>query len=448
MPAINRILFRPVDNSPLIVFRILFGFLIFLESWGAILTGWVKATLIDPPYFTFTFIGFEWLQPLPGNGMYVYYIIMGLFALMVMLGWHYRIGAMGFFLMWTATYLMQKTSYNNHYYLLILLSAFMIFMPANRYCSLDVKRNPALKLVTCPQWCIYLFIFQTSIVYIYASIAKLYPDWLAGKAVAVFLQSKIDFPLIGNTLLQAEGLKWTLTYGGILFDGLVIPLLLWKRTRLFAFVWAIVFHLFNSIVFQVGIFPYTMLALSIFFFSPEQIRALFFKKKTMLHQFSLRDYQMKPSFSSGLFTGLLFLYIIIQIALPLRHFFYPGNVHWTEEGHRLAWRMMLRAKSGTASFKVVDLKTGEKENIVSTKYLSKKQARALAGRPDMVWQFAQFLKQEYARNGKDSIAVFVNARLGLNGRSRQTFINPEADLAAVKWQRFKHSEWIVPMEEE
>ena len=80
----NKFLFKQIDNSALIVFRIIFGLLCFLESVGAIFTGWVKKTLVEPQS-TFNFIGFEWLQPLPGNGMYFYYAIMGLFGLFVML---------------------------------------------------------------------------------------------------------------------------------------------------------------------------------------------------------------------------------------------------------------------------------------------------------------------------------------------------------------------------
>ena len=51
---LNKWLFKHIDNSALIVFRIIFGLLCFLESVGAILTGWVKMTLIDPK-FTFNF---------------------------------------------------------------------------------------------------------------------------------------------------------------------------------------------------------------------------------------------------------------------------------------------------------------------------------------------------------------------------------------------------------
>ena len=52
--------FEEVDNAPLVLFRMFFGFLLFAESFGAILTGWVRRTLVEPE-FTFTIIGFEWL---------------------------------------------------------------------------------------------------------------------------------------------------------------------------------------------------------------------------------------------------------------------------------------------------------------------------------------------------------------------------------------------------
>ena len=87
---INNWFFKQVDNSALIVFRVFFGFLLAAEAWGAIFTGWVKRIMIDPQ-FTFHFIGFDFLQPLPGNGMYFYYIIMGIVGFMVMIGYKYRL---------------------------------------------------------------------------------------------------------------------------------------------------------------------------------------------------------------------------------------------------------------------------------------------------------------------------------------------------------------------
>ena len=126
----NLFLFKKIDIAPLLIFRIFFGILISLECYGAILTGWVKNNLIDPK-FTFTFIGFEWLQPLPGNGMYFYFFLIGTLGVFIALGYRYRVSIIAFTLLWTGVYLMQKTSYNNHYYLLALISFIMSFLPAN-----------------------------------------------------------------------------------------------------------------------------------------------------------------------------------------------------------------------------------------------------------------------------------------------------------------------------
>jgi len=152
MHKIEQFLFKPVDNSFLVVFRVAFGFLITAEAWGAIMTGWVRRAFMDP-VMTFPFIDVSWLKPLPGDGMYYYFFVMGCFGVMVMLGYRYRIGIIGYGLMWTAVYLMQKTNYNNHYYLLVLLCIIMSFMPANRAFSLDSKHRPDLHSLTCPNWC-------------------------------------------------------------------------------------------------------------------------------------------------------------------------------------------------------------------------------------------------------------------------------------------------------
>ena len=273
----NKFLFKKIDNSSLIVFRILFGLLCFLESVGAIITGWVNRTLIEPQ-FTFNFIGFDFLQPLPQPWMYTYYIIMGVFGLGVMLGYKYRWSMLGFAMMWSATYLMQKSSYNNHYYLLMIFSFIMVLLPANRYASLDVKLRPKLKSVTMPNWCRWVIILQLFIVYTYASVAKLYPDWLDASVVKLLMQNKAHFPIIGG-VLQQSWLHYFIAYAGIVFDGLIIPLLLFKPTRKYAFFASIFFHLFNSFVFHIGIFPYLSLAYSLFFFDPNTIRNIFLKKK-------------------------------------------------------------------------------------------------------------------------------------------------------------------------
>ncbi|MEL0643736.1 HTTM domain-containing protein [Olleya sp. Ti.3.14] len=433
---INKFLFKHIDNSALIVFRIIFGLLCFLESVGAIFTGWIKNTLIEPK-FTFNFIGFDFLQPLPGNWMYVYYFIMGCFGLLIMVGYKYRLSMIAFTVMWTTTYLMQKSSYNNHYYLLCLLSGIMVFLPANNYASIDAKLNPEIKKISMPSWCKWIFVAQLLILYTYASIAKMYPDWLDLSVPRQLLENKINYPIIGQ-LLQNQYLPFFVAYGGILYDGLIIPLLLYKPTRKLAFYSSIIFHLFNSIVFQVGIFPYLALAFSLFFFAPELVKKIFLKNKPLYKDNQVIIPNYKP-----ILIGATTIYFIIQIILPLRHHFINDNVLWTEEGHRLSWRMMLRSKSGYATYKVVDKNTNQETLINLNDYLTKKQQRLVTTRPDVIWQFAQHLKKDYKSKGQD-IAVYVSAKVSVNGRPHKTLINTKTDLASVKWQPFKHSDWVLP----
>ena len=432
----NKFLFKHIDNSGLIVFRIVFGLLCFLESAGAIFTGWIKRTLIQPD-FTFSFIGFEWLQPLPGNWMYVYYAIMGVFGILIMLGYKYRFSMFMFATMWTATYLMQKSSYNNHYYLLFILSYLMVLLPANRYASLDVKFNPSLKRLSMPDWCKWVFVFQLFILYTYASIAKLYPDWLNASVPELLMKSKADYPLVGD-LLQQNWIHYGIAYGGILFDGLIIPLLLYKPTRKYAFFAAIFFHLFNSVIFQIGIFPYLSLAFSLFFFEPKTIRDIFLKKKTFYNSKEV----IVPKYRNALVV-LFSIYFLIHIALPLRHHFFKDDVLWTEEGHRLSWRMMLRAKSGSTKYRVIDEATNHQIPIKLDDYLTKKQQRGASTKPDIIWQFAQHLKEDFAKKGK-SVKVYVISYVRVNGKPAKQLIDPKVDLANQEWYHFKHHDWILP----
>lgn len=432
----NNFLFRNIDNSSLIVFRIIFGLLCFLESVGAIFTGWVDRTLTEPQ-FTFNFIGFDFLQPLPGNWMYIYYVVMGVFGLLVMVGFKYRLSMLSFAIMWSATYLMQKSSYNNHYYLLMIFSFVMVLLPAHRYASLDVKLNPKIKSIAMPNWCRWIIILQLLIIYTYASVAKFYPDWIDTSVVALLMQGKSHFPIIGS-LLQEKWLHYFIAYSGIIFDGLIIPLLLFKPTRKYAFFASIFFHIFNACVFHIGIFPFLSLAYSVFFFEPKTIRNIFLKKKTL---YEGNDISI-PSYSKILITGLS-IYFLLQIGLPLRHHFIEDNVLWTEEGHRLSWRMMLRTRSGSINFRIVDKETNQIIPFSLNDYVTPKQKRSLSSKPDFIWQFSQRIKEKFAAEGK-SVSVFVTCYVSINGKRSKQLINPEVDMATADWNYFWHNDWILP----
>ena len=302
--------FKRIDNSPLIIFRIFFGLLLALESFGAIATGWVKRVFIEPE-FTFSHIGLEWLQPLPGNGMYLYYIFMGVLGLMVMLGYKYRWSLLAFTILWSGVYFMQKSNYNNHYYLLILISIIMLVLPANKYASLDAKINPEIKSLTMPQWCSWVMIGQVAIMYFFAALAKFYPGWLDGSFPKLLFYNH-PFPSLQN-VLDHHNFHLFIAYSGIAFDFLIIPLFLYKKTRTIAFFSALFFHIFNAVFLQIGIFPFFALSFIVFCYPPEFIRNLFFKKKPK-YESTENSYTSKP-----LLNWFFIPYLIIQLILPMRH---------------------------------------------------------------------------------------------------------------------------------
>lgn len=436
----DKLLFKHIDNTSLVLWRVVFGLLIAIEGFGAIATGWVKRTFVDPE-FTFNFIGFEFLQPLPGNGMYYYFALLGVLGLCVMFGYKYRFSMAAYAVLWTAVYLMQKTSYNNHYYLIMLLCWIMVFLPANRWFSLDARFNPKLKLPSMPRWVLLVLILQVWIVFTYASVAKWYPDWLNATVAALFMKGKSDYWLIGE-LLQQNWIHWCIAYAGILFDLLIVPLLLWKRTRVVAFIFSMFFHLFNSIVFQIGIFPYMSMAFALFFFSSETLQKRFLPKKPLYTKGEIKVPNYKP-----LIIGVLSIYFIIQITLPLRHWFFKDDVLWTEEAHRLSWRMMLRSRRSMLTVWVEDKATKKLERFDYTALLSPKQSRNVRSKPDLLWQLAQRIKKLEAENGRD-IAVYMDVKVKINDGELFRLIDFKTDLANEPWYHFKHHNWILASPED
>jgi len=426
---------QPVDNAPLIIFRIFFGFLFACESFGAIATGWVRENLVDVR-FTFSHIYMDFLQVLVGPQMYVYFFIMGLASLAVMLGYRYKWSMPLLTVLWAGAYFIQKTSYNNHYYLLLIICVYMCFLPAASYKSLDVKANRVQEEYAMPLYFNWIFIFQVSVLYIYGTVAKFYPDWLDGTFTELMYKGA-NIPDVFKTIFTQKEFYLVIAYLGIIFDGLIVPALLWKRTRTLALIASLVFHLFNSATLHIGIFPYFALTFALFFYPSDQIRRIFLKRKPTLVE--LETYTL-PELRKPV-LAFLAIFMFFQFALPLRQHFIQGDILWTDEAHRLSWRMMLRSRSGYTNFIVENKETKERYFYPTEEILSGKQ-NARINTSDMIWQMAQYIKKDYAEKGID-VAVYADSWVSINGRDYSKYIDDTVDLASVPWNYFSHSPWIL-----
>ena len=360
-----------------------------------------------------------------------------------MTGLFYRIAAWLLFLFFSYWYLLDETRYLNHLYLTALVAFLLAYIPAHRAKSIDIRRKPELESQTVPAWCLWILQIQVGIVYVYAGIAKINADWLQGEPIRQWLANRSDYPLIGSWL-DTEIAVIFFGYGGLLFDLLVVPALLWKKTRVWALVAVIFFNVSNKILFNIGIFTVLMFGATLLLLPPD------WPRKLGLFFFPLKDSKPKPisypiSFNIQKATTLFFLaYISFQLLFPFRHWLYPGNVNWTEEGHRFSWRMKLRQKRALANFIATNPKTGETWIIDQTQYLSSKQ-RSMVGRwPDMCIQFAHFIERELKREGHGEIEIRVTSLVSLNGREPEYLIDPDLDLTQIQ-RTLKHQEWLLPM---
>ena len=435
--------------APLAAFRIFFGIMMFLSIVRFWSYGWIEKLYLQPKFF-FSYYGFEFVKPL-GPYTYLLFLVCALSALAVALGFKYRLAIVIFFLSFTYIELMDKTTYLNHYYFISLLSFLMIFLPANTYFSFDAKKSPALASEYVPRWSIDSIKLLLAIVYIYAGLAKLNSDWLVeAMPLKIWLPSKYDLPLLGD-LLQEKWVIYLFSWSGAIYDLSIPFLLLYKRTRVIAFLLVIVFHVLTRVLFPIGMFPYIMIVSATIFFDAklhDRILAWIGKVFRVNKAYFDNDNIWKLTSTGHPWrVSVLLLFFAVQLIFPFRYLAYPGEVFWTEQGYRFSWRVMLIEKAGYANFRIQDSETDEQFYVDNTDFLTAFQEKQMSTQPDFILQYAHFLKDHFGSQGHQNIEIYVESYVALNGRRSQPYIDPKTNLVAER-ESFRHKHWILPFKDE
>ncbi len=441
-------LFVNVDVSSVVFFRIIFGTLMLIDViryMDKIHRYWIE------PQYHFSYLPFDFIHPLPENGMYILFGLMLILSVFIILGLFYRASMILFFISFTYVFLLEQARYLNHFYLISLVSFVMIFIPANSTASIDRRIFKNIHSETCEAWSLWLLRFMIALPYFFGGIAKLNSDWLQGEPFGMWFTNNINPPFFSDLFKQRETILF-ISYSSMLFDLLIIPALLYKRTRTAGFIIAIIFHLINSQWFNIGIFPWFMIAATTLFFEPDWPRNFvnfLFKNK---HKWEIILPSKEKTSTPGVLTlrqkrikTLLVTWFIIMIFLPLRHLFIEGNANWTEEGQKFSWLMKLRTKKEIASFTAKDKKTGNVIPINVFDYLKPWQKNIMQNKPNLIWQFCQIVKKDFKKKGID-VVVYANIKASLNGRKFQQLTDSTVDLASVPFDYFSHSKWILPLE--
>ena len=453
----SRRILEPQDAASLVVFRVGFGLLMFWEVTRYFYFGWVEE-LYAKQQFHFQYEWFRWIVPFPGEGMYLLFTALGILALMIASGLFYRAAAILFFLGYTYVFLLDQAFYNNHFYLICMLSFMLVLAPLHKSWSLDVLRGAETHTDRLPAIWLWLMRFHMGVVYFYGGIAKFDPDWLDGLSTRELLGAA-NRGTIFQPLLEYTWVPHFYAWSGLLFDLLIPFLMLWKPIRKWAFLSAVLFHTNNYFVFPIGIFPVLALVLTLIYFDADFPRKVFPQKfknwlsrqyrKRIPVQEKLDPAQARMDSSRQVSRPVLIflsLYVMVHLLLPFRHLLYPGRTIWHEEGHYFAWRMMLRQKITRLQFNVTHPDTGEMRYADPGDYLNSSQFKVFAGNPGMILLFAHHLDQLVQSNARFDPIITARIEVSLNGRDFRELVDPELDLSNIPAYEPSYL-WIKPFGE-
>ncbi len=422
----------PVDAAALAAFRILFGLLMCAGTLRFLLSGWVAEQYVRPAHF-FKYPGFEWVVVPPEPALYALFGALAVLALMVALGLFYRVAIVLFCLGFSYVQLMDATNYLNHYYFIALVSFVMCFLPLHATWSLDARRRPGMARPTLPAWMLWLLRFQVATVYFHAALAKAQPDWLLhAQPLRLWLAARTDLPVIGPWL-DETWVAYAMSWAGFLYDLTIVGFLLWRRTRVFAYVTVLVFHGLTHALFDIGMFPFIMVTLTPVFFAPDWPRRLLRRPAPVIAAAPAARW---PAVA-------VTVWCVFHALFPLRHFAWPGDVLWNEEGMRWSWKVMVREKSGSVTFHVRSRETGRAWQVNPLRFLQWRQASEMAGQPDLIAQAARMVAGDFRARGFGDVEVRAEAWVSLNGRAPALLVDPDVDLSRVEWT-WAPAAWIRP----
>ena len=435
MRRVQVALTRPGDIASLVVIRILVGLILAWEMTRHFQGNSLWYDYVRPLHH-FSYVGWEFIVPWPEPWIYVHAVAVGLCGLGLAVGCLYRLTAPLACVGFGIIFLWDQAQYLNHHYLLWLILLLLALLPAHRSLSLDVRWGLVAPANTVPVWCVQLLRLQVACVFIYSGAAKLNADWLTGWPLRDWLARRDHYTLIGP-LFHQPWLAPAMAWGGLLYDLLAVPLLAWSRTRVLGVVWSLAFHGLNKLLFSIGIFPVFSLALSTILFPSAWPR----RWLRWDRQDAVGHHVPAVPVPVGI---LLVLFCVWQLLMPLRHWLYPGNVAWTEEGHNYSWRMKLRDKEGQVQFWVMDLRSGKLQPVELADWLTSRQIRKMAGRPQLLLQTAHLIR-DHGPFPAPHTAVFAETCVALNQRPCQQLVYRNTDLARISWS-LRPAPWIVPLD--
>ncbi|XP_017100434.2 vitamin K-dependent gamma-carboxylase [Drosophila bipectinata] len=436
----TRWLERPVDGAALGVFRMLYGAAMLIDIAEERGGGQLDVRFGEPLHCHFPLI--NGMRALDYPLMGCVYLCMWLGAWGIMLGYRFRVSCLAFLVPYWYIFLLDKPTWNNHSYLFGLVGTLLLFTQAEAYCSLDnwlhPRRSPCI-----PYWNYFLIKFQFFVLYMYAGLKKFSLEWLSGYAMSNLSQHWVFAPfrqMLDPELIDLLIVHWFTAF----FDLSIAFFMTLEKTRLLVTPFMISFHLMNSRLFVIGMFPWVCLAEVPLFFSFDWPRRLWTSKSSTQVGSSGPK---QPGILARLRTCLIIGYCALQLFLPYSHFITKGYNNWTNGLYGYSWDMMVHSYDTLqTSIQVVDNESRQVHNLNPFAFTEYDRWTKYA---DMAVQYAKCIEEnlkvaQHPAIGSN-ISIYFDIWCSMNGRFQQRSFDPRVDLLKAKWSPFEATSWSLPL---
>lgn len=431
---------EPVNGYIIGLFRVLYGLFMTYEVANYLFVGMVQSFFVSPKVH-FTYDGLEWLKPLPAPILSLFLYIMLGCAILITFGVWMKAAARLFAVLYAYIFLLDKSLYNNHIYLFILLAILLSLTHADQFISLRKRSLPGMVV---PRWQQFMLGAQVMCVYFFASFIKMRADWWVLKQPVKSIAEAMPPDHFLASLYKSELGINMMVYLGFSLD-FFAPLLLWyKPLRNWAVIPFALFHYSNSQIFNdIGVFPFVMLSALVLYFEWEELPVLrnWFTKRTPANS-------VLPQPAIGRITrSFLIVYFVFQWLFPLRGLFLPNDLDYTTIGNRFSWRVKADARV-PSEFKLIlkDPDSGKEGEINYKTMINNMQMQTMLYDPRAIRDFAQMIHAQAVKNNIPKAQMFARIKFSLNGRPPQYFVNPEVDMIKTEYSPFKKLDWVMPIQ--
>ncbi|KAI4494615.1 hypothetical protein M0804_000816 [Polistes exclamans] len=254
-PNFVKLLYRPTDPASLGVTRALFGLCMIVDVVEE--RGLADVDIKWGDSWDCHFPLIHGMTPLTLPWMIVIYGVMWLGAFGIMLGLQFKLSCACFIIPYWYIFLLDKSYWNNHTYLYGIVATLFWSTEANKYFAFDAIHDKKVNK-TVPLWNYFILRFQFFTLYFLAGLKKSSKEWLDGYSMTNLSRHWVFDPF--KIVLTTEETDFFIVHWfAFIFDLTVGFWMLFDKTRLPAMIFCTAFHLMNSRLFSIGMFPYVCL---------------------------------------------------------------------------------------------------------------------------------------------------------------------------------------------